>query len=75
MSLENFQLINNETIDKSIIKRDFLKIYHEQGANLDNSDQNIELFFGENSNSHQIGNSYLQYEVTVEKTRLIKQIA
>ena len=67
MSLEDFQLIDNETIDNSIIKRDFLKIYHQQGANLDNSDQNIAFLFKENNNYHQIGNAYLQYEITVGK--------
>ena len=28
MSLEDFQLIDNEAIDNSIIKRDFSKNYH-----------------------------------------------
>ena len=27
MSLEDFQLIDNESIDNSIIKRDFIKVY------------------------------------------------
>ena len=65
MSLEDFQLIDNETIDNSIITRDFLKIYHQQAADL--SDQNIEFIFGENNNYHQIGNAYVQYEITIEK--------
>ena len=65
MSLEDFELINDTTIDNSILKRDFLKIYHQQGANLNNSDQNIEFIFGENSNLHQNGNAYLQYDITV----------
>ena len=30
MSLKDFQLIDNEPIDNSIIKRDFKKIYHRQ---------------------------------------------
>ena len=30
MSFENFQLLDNEQVDKSIIKRDFLKVYHQQ---------------------------------------------
>ena len=36
MSLEDFQLIDNETIDKSIIKNIiiFSKLYHQQAANL-----------------------------------------
>ena len=67
MSLEDFQLLDNEPFDNSIIKRDFLKIYHQQGANLNDSDQNIEFIFGENNNYHQIGNSYLEFDITVRR--------
>ena len=67
MSLEDFQLIDNEPIDKSIIKRDFTKIYHRQGDQLNQSDQNIEFIFGENNNYHQIGNVYLEFNITVRK--------
>jgi len=48
MSL-GFQVLDNEPIDNSIIKRDYLKKYHQQGANLKNSDQNVEFIFGENN--------------------------
>ena len=66
MSLEDFQLLDNEPFDNSIIKRDFLKVYHQQGAQLNDADQNIEFIFGENNNSfHQIGNSYLEFDITV----------
>ena len=67
MSLEDFQLIDNEPIDNSIIKRDFIKVYHQQGAQLNDPDQNIEFIFGENNNYYQIGNSYLQFDKTVRK--------
>ena len=67
MSLEDFQLIDNEPIDNSIIKRDFTKIYHRQGDQLNQSDQNIEFIFGENNNFHQIGNAYLELNITVRK--------
>ena len=40
MSLEDFQLLDNEPYDNSIIKRAFTKIYHQQGAQLNISDQN-----------------------------------
>ena len=53
MSLEDFQILNNEPIDNSNIKRDFLKVYHQQGAQLNQSDQNIEFFFCEINNYHQ----------------------
>ena len=67
MSLEDFQLIDNEATDKSHMKRDVLKIYHQQAASLIYSDQNIEFIFGENNNYHQIGNAYLEYELKIEK--------
>ena len=65
MSLEDFQLLDNEPFDNSIIKRDFLKVYHQQGAQLNTPDQNIEFIFGENNNYHQIGNAYLEFDITV----------
>ena len=67
MSLENFQLIDNKAIDSSIIKRGFLKISHQQTANLNDFDQNFEFIFGENNIYYQITNAYLQYEMTIEK--------
>ena len=67
MSLEDFQLLDNEPFDNSIIKRDFTKIYHRQGDQLNQSDQNFEFIFGENNNYHQIGNAYLEFNITVRK--------
>ena len=67
MSLEDFQLLDNEPIDNSIIKRDFTKVYHQKGAQLNQSDQNIEFIFGENNNYHQVGNGYLEFNITVRK--------
>ena len=67
MSLEDFQLLDNLPLDNSVIKRDFTKIYHRQGDQLNQSDQNIEFIFGENNNYHQIGNAYLQFDITVRK--------
>ena len=32
MSLEAFRLLDNEPFDKSIIKKDVLKVYHQQKA-------------------------------------------
>ena len=65
MSLEDFQLVDNEPIDNSIIKRDYTKVYHQQGAILIDSNQNIEFIFGENNNYHQIGNAYLELDISV----------
>ena len=67
MSLEDFQLLDNESFDNSIMKRDFTKIYHQQGAQLNQLDQNIEFIFSENNNYHQIGNGYLEFNITVRK--------
>ena len=44
MSLEDFQLLDNEPFDNSIIKRDFSKVYHQRGEQLTQSDQHIEFF-------------------------------
>ena len=67
MSLEDVQLLDNEPIDNSTIKRDFTKIYHRQGDQLIQSDQNIEFVFGENNNYHQKGNACLEFNITVRK--------
>ena len=68
MSLEDFELIDNEPIDNSIVKRDYTKVYQQQGANLNDSNQNVEFIFGENNNYHQIGNDYLEFDITVGNT-------
>ena len=68
MSIENFQLLDTETFDNSIIKRDFTKVYHAQGAQLNQSDQNIEFIFGEKNNYHQIGNGYLELNITTRRS-------
>ena len=57
MSLEDFHLLDNDPLNNSIIKRE--KKYQRQGDQLNQSDQNIEFIFGENSNYHQIGKAYL----------------
>ena len=66
-SPEVFDFLDNETSDNSITKRNFVKTYHQQAANLNDSDQNIESPFGGNSIYHQIGNAYFHYEMTIEK--------
>ena len=67
MSLEDFELLDIEPFDNSIIKRDFTKIYHQQGAQLNQSDENIDIFFGENNNYQQIGNGNLEFNKTLRK--------
>ena len=65
--MEDFQLVDNEPLDNSIIKRDFTKKYHRQDDQLNQSDQNIEFVFGENNNYLQIGNPYLEFNIKVRK--------
>ena len=67
MSLQDFQILDNEPFGNSIIKRDFTKIYHRQGDQLSQSDQKIDFIFGENNNYHQVGNAYLEFNTTVRK--------
>ena len=50
-----------------MIKTDFTKFYHQQGARVNQSDQNIEFIFGEINNYHQVGNGYLEFNITVRK--------
>ena len=68
MSLEDFQLLDKEPFGNSINKRVYLKTYHQQGAILSDPDQNVEFIFGENTNYHQIGNAYLEFDITVRDT-------
>ena len=68
MSLEVFQLLNNEPFDNSIFKKVYLKVYQKQGAQLNQSDQYIEFFVSENNNYHRIGNGYLEFDITACKS-------
>ena len=67
LSLEDFQFLDNEPLDNIIIERGYTKVYHRQRNQLNQSDQNIEFIFGENNNYHQIGNAYLEINITVRK--------
>ena len=44
-----------------------MKIYHQQATNLIDFDQNFDFISGENNIYYQVGNCYLQYELTIEK--------
>ena len=67
MSAEDFQLIDNEKIDDSIIKRDFIKIYHQSGANVDAENSQIKFYFGENHNFIHVGNGYLEFDIRIRR--------
>ena len=60
-------MIEDSKIDDSFIKRVFIKIYHQHGAEVNNENRNIDFFLGENLNYIQIGNSYLEINITVRK--------
>ena len=67
MSAVDFQLVDDEKIDDSIIKRDFTKIYHQSGADVNNENSIIKFCFGENHNFIQVGNGYLEFDIKVRK--------
>ena len=67
MSAEVFQLIDTEKIDDSIIKRNFIKIYHQSGANVDAANSQIKFYFGENHNFIQVGNGCLDFDIRVRR--------
>ena len=67
MSAEDFELIDDEKIDDSIIKRDFIKTCHQSGANVDAENLQIKFYFGENHNFIQIGNGYLEFDIRVRR--------
>ena len=50
MSVEDFQVKDDTTIDNSIIERVFLKMYPQQGTQSRRSNQGIDFTFEENKN-------------------------
>ena len=44
-----------------------MKIYRQQGAILNDPDQNVEFIIAENKNYHQLSNAYLHFDITVSK--------
>ena len=67
MSAVDFQLMDDEKIDDSIIKRDYIKIYHQSEANVDAENSQIKFYFGENHKFFQIGNGYLEFDIRVRR--------
>ena len=70
-TLRFFQKLARERFDNSIRKRDFLKLYYHQAANLNTADHNVEFLFGEIKNYQKIGFSYLQFDITIRKLALL----
>ena len=69
MNVEDFQILDKETIDKSVIKRNLKNFYHQQGVRVNDPDQTMETLFGESNFYHQIGNAYFHQDIT--KKRLL----
>ena len=47
------------------MKRDFIKIYHQSGANVDAENSQNNFYFGENHNFDQIGGGYLEFDIRI----------
>ena len=60
-------MIDAEKIDDSIIKRDFIKNYRQHVPQVDDENQCIKLFFGENPDYKQVGCEYLEFEMKNRK--------
>ena len=69
MSLEEFQLLDDTSVETSIIKRAYMKLYHQQGAEVKISNQSIEKTFGEKNNYQRRGNACLEFDITLRKNR------
>ena len=67
MNAEDFQLIDGEKNDNSIIKRDFIKIYHQSGANVDAENSQTKFYIGENHNFIQVRNGYLEFDIRIRR--------
>ena len=65
MTADIIQLIDDTTVDDSIVETDFLKIFHQHGAQVDDKNENIKFCFRDNLNYIQIGNSYFEVEIVV----------
>ena len=61
-------MIDDSKIDGSIIKRDFVKIYHQHGAEVNVENQNIKFYFRENLNFIQRSSGYLKIDPEAKKT-------
>ena len=61
MSAQDFQLIDTEKIEVSFIKRDFIKVYHQSGANVDAEKSQTKVYIGENQNCFKAGDGYLEF--------------
>ena len=59
---EAFYRLDDTTIENSILKRHFAKLYHQQKAQLNEADEKIENIFGESKKFYQQGNRHFQLD-------------
>ena len=57
-NLEHLQVLDGTSIVISSINRDYMKLYHQRGAYLGNSNPGNDFNFGGTNNYHQLENAY-----------------
>ena len=68
MSAVDFQLVDDEKMmNDSILKPDFVNIYHQSVADANNENSNNKFCFGENHKFIQVGNGYLEFDIKIRK--------
>ena len=67
MKAEDFQLIDTEKIDDSIMKPDFIDNYRQSGANIDAENSQIKFYFVGIQNFIQVGIGYLEFDIRSRK--------
>ena len=70
MSAKFFQLTGDAIFFISFLKRGFAKIYRQRKAHMNEIDKDVEFIFGE-KNYSQISNSYLQFDMEIEKVVVV----
>ena len=68
VSLEGFHLLDDTPIATSTIKRESMETNHHQTDQHKVQNQDIDFFFGEIRNYHQIGIGFLEFEITLKNS-------
>ena len=67
MSAEDFNLVNDDKIDNSDIKKDFVKFCHQHAAQIKDENQSNNFFSREKMNFIPVGNAFLVFKIKVRK--------
>ena len=67
MNFEVFHFVHESQKDNSITKRGFMIYSYQQGARINDPNQSIVFFSGENKIYHQMGNGSFEFEITLRK--------